>query len=382
MPVNDIERLVTVLYEDGSPAELHIEEPDNESILNNIYVGHVTKVLQNTGAFIRFDGKNEGFLPIGKFAHAVFKNKDGNKELKAEDELLVTVDAEAVKTKHPVLTTELKVMGKNLIISNFFSGAAFSHKLDKQQKKDISDAINAVETDFGFIVRTSAGGADESILRDEACELAKRLDEIIRIGKTRTQGTCIFKAEDVYEDKLKRLDPEVTEAVVTDDAEIYKRLCESKTSEKISDKIRLYDDRMVSLYRLYNFSTIIDRALDKKVMMKSGAYLVIEQTEAFVSIDVNSGKKVNKKKDDEYIYKINLEAAGEAARQIRLRQLSGTILIDFINMKKSIFKEKLIETMKEHVKYDPVSTEVIDMTALGIMELTRKKRGRSLKEQL
>ena len=139
---------------------------------------------------------------------------------------------------------------------------------------------------------------------------------------------------------------------------------------------------MVSLYRLYNFSTIIDRALDKKVMMKSGAYLVIEQTEAFVSIDVNSGKKVNKKKDDEYIYKINLEAAGEAARQIRLRQLSGTILIDFINMKKSIFKEKLIETMKEHVKYDPVSTEVIDMTALGIMELTRKKRGRSLKEQL
>lgn len=381
MPFNDREDIVTVYYEDEIPVEIYIEDGRNE-ILNNIYVGHVTKILQNTGAFVRIDGINEGFLPISKFESAIYKNAVKNRGLRAEDEILVMVEAEAVKTKKPVLTTELKIAGKYFVISSSFKGCVFSHKLEKEEKNHIAQTLSAIKLEYGLIVRTIAGEAQADELINEAKNLSETLDKIIRYGCSRNQGTCLYEADDKKTEKLKRLKSENIKTVVTDNIDVYENLIRSNADEDIKGKIRLYDDKELRLFRLYNFSSILERALDKKVMLKSGAYLIIEQTEAFVCIDVNSGKKINKTRDENYIYQVNLEAAGQAARQIRLRQLSGTILIDFINMKNETLRQQLIEEFKLYVKHDNISTDVIDITRLGIMEVTRKKRGRSLKEQM
>ncbi len=382
MPFDDRKGIVTVYYEDEIPAEIYIEASGSKEMLNNIYVGHVTKILQNTGAFVRIDDKNEGFLPLSKFKYAINKNALKNRELKAEDEILVMVEAEAVKTKNPVLTTELKISGKYFVISSAFKGSVFSHKLGSKEKEHITQIISAVKLEYGLIVRTIAGEAEADELIDEANRLSEALDKIIRYGISRTNGTCLYKADDKKIEKLKSLKSENTKAIVTDNEDIYESLMQSDADEVIKEKIRIYDDEQLRLFRLYNFSTILERSLDKKVILKSGAYLIIEQTEAFVCIDVNSGKKTNKRRDENYIYQVNLEAAKEAARQIRLRQLSGTILIDFINMKKETLRQQLIEEFKSFIRRDNISTEVIDITKLGIMEVTRRKRGRSLIEQM
>ncbi len=382
MPFDNRESIVTVYYEDEIPAEIYVEDNDKKELLNNIYVGHVTKILQNTGAFVRIDGKNEGFLPIGKFENAIYKNAVKTRGLKAEDEILVMVEAEAVKTKKPVLTTELKIAGKYFVISSSFKGCVFSHKLSSEEKKHITRILSSTKLEYGLIVRTIAGEAEPDELINDANRLSEMLDKIISCGRSRSQGTCLFEADNKKIEKLKSLKSENTKTVVTDNREIYDGLIESDADDIIKEKIRLYDDEQLRLFRLYNFSSILERALDKKVMLKSGAYLIIEQTEAFVCIDVNSGKKINKNRDEKYIYQVNLEAAKEAARQIRLRQLSGTILIDFINMKQESLRQQLIEEFKSYIKRDNISTEVIDITKLGIMEVTRKKRGRSLKEQM
>lgn len=382
MPFDDMEGLVTVYYEDEIPAEIYIEKNGIKELLGNVYVGHVTKVLQNTGAFVRFDGKNEGFLPKSKFKYAIYKKPIENRELKAEDEILVMVEAEAVKTKNPVLTTELKVAGKYFVISSSFKGCVFSHKLGSTEKERITQILSAINFEYGLIVRTIAGEAKADELTDEANRLIEMLDKIIRYGRLRNQGACIYEADDKKTERLKSLRAESTRTVVTDNEYVYESLIGSNTDDAIKEKIRLYDDEQLRLFRLYNFSTVLEEALDKKVMLKSGAYLIIEQTEAFVCIDVNSGKKINKSRDENYVYQVNLEAAREAARQIRLRQLSGTILIDFINMKQETSRQQLIEEFRSYVKRDNISTEVIDITRLGIMEVTRKKRGRSLREQI
>ncbi len=382
MPFDDMEGLVTVYYEDEIPAEIYIEKNGIRELLGNIYVGHVTKILQNTGAFIRFGSKNEGFLPKSKFKYAIYKKPIENRELNAEDEILVMVEAEAVKTKNPVLTTELKVAGKYFVISSSFKGCVFSHKLDSTEKERITQILSATNPKYGLIVRTIAGEAKADELIDEANRLIEMLDKIIRYGRSRNQGACLYEADDKKTERLKSLRAESTRTVVTDNEYVYESLIGSNADDAIKEKIRLYDDEQLRLFRLYNFSSILEGALDKKVMLKSGAYLIIEQTEAFVCIDVNSGKKINKSRDENYVYQVNLEAAREAARQIRLRQLSGTILIDFINMKQETSRRQLIEEFKSYVKRDNISTEVIDITRLGIMEVTRKKRGRSLREQI
>lgn len=382
MPFDDMEGLVTVYYEDEIPSEIYIEKNGIRELLGNIYVGHVTKILRNTGAFVRIDGKNEGFLPKSKFKYAIYKKPIENRELKAEDEILVMVEAEAVKTKNPVLTTELKISGKYFVISSSFKGCVFSHKLGSKEKERITQILSAINPEYGLIVRTIAGEAKADELTDEANRLIEMLDKIIRYGKSRNQGACIYEADDKKTERLKSLRGESTRTVVTDNEYVYKSLIGSNADDAVKEKIRLYDDEQLRLFRLYNFSSVLEGALDKRVMLKSGAYLIIEQTEAFVCIDVNSGKKINKSMDDNYVYQVNLEAAREAARQIRLRQLSGTILIDFINMKQETARQQLIEEFKSYVKRDNISTEVIDITRLGIMEVTRKKRGRSLREQI
>ena len=171
--------------------------------------------------------------------------------------------------------------------------------------------------------------------------------------------------------------------IITDDTSIYQTVVEMKNQSypHLSCEVQLYQDQLLPLYKLYSLESGLNQALSEKVWLKSGGFLIIQQTEAFVVIDVNSGKNSSKKNASEEYKKINIEAAKEIARQIRLRNLSGSILIDFINMHQYEDKTELLSVMKHLVKQDRIQTTVVDVTGLGIMELTRKKVEKSLSEQ-
>ena len=385
MPICDRECIATVLYDGSEAIELCIDEVGAESVVNNIYLGRVEKVI-NSGFFVRYDGVNEGFLSANKAKGAIFKTVKKDQEIKAGDELLVMADAEPIKTKLTGLTAELSISGETIVVCSGFCGIRYSSKLNAEQKKYISDIFDGHNFKYGLIIRTSAIQKQIDELISEAEKLCEKMESIIKYGTARLQGACLYKAGGVWLEKLKRCGVNSVEKIVTDVSEVYAELSsylENEAGEcSEADKCSLYNDNAVALYRLYNLSALLERATSEKVFLGSGAYLVIQQTEAFVCIDVNSGKAKSKKNDDGEFLRINLEAACEAARQIRLRQLSGTILIDFINMNDPAQKSELIRAFSNYTKSDPAEVRIVDITPLGIMEITRRKKHKSLNEQL
>jgi ribonuclease G len=175
---------------------------------------------------------------------------------------------------------------------------------------------------------------------------------------------------------------EIDEAV-TDDRELYRQMLEAVQSNGKKDlHCRLYSDSLVSMEKVYSLEREMDRALGKRVNLKSGADLVIESTEALHIIDVNSGRSRSSKHKEEALLAVNLEAAREAARQIRLRNLSGIIVIDFINLKEQKNSLRILDELRKAVFQDPVRTQVVDMTKLGLVEMTRQKIEVPLREAL
>ena len=181
---------------------------------------------------------------------------------------------------------------------------------------------------------------------------------------------------------LKNVPQEGLSEIIVEDEELYedtKQYIQMYQPEDL-EKLRLYKDQVLPLYKLYNLEKQMEKALKERVWMKSGAYLVIQPTEALTVIDVNTGKCIDKKKDDEAYLKINKEAAKEVAKQIRLRNLTGIILIDFINLSSKEFTDELLNYFEKELKKDPVATTLVDITKLQLVEVTRKKVRKPLHE--
>ena len=196
-------------------------------------------------------------------------------------------------------------------------------------------------------------------------------------------SALIYENQPEYLQVLQNVYEQDLEEIVTDNRELYEQVARYLEYYGMpAEKLRLYEDKLLPLSRLYSLETVLKEALSEKVWLKSGAFLVIQQTEAFVSIDVNTGKYTGKKDMQETFRKINLEAAKEIARQLRLRNLSGMILIDFINLKEQKDKDELLQTLQRYLNQDPVKGNVVDITKLNIVEVTRKKIRKSLAEEL
>ena len=219
------------------------------------------------------------------------------------------------------------------------------------------------------MIRTNADNLEQpKLLWQEMKGFIDFFDELNHIYRHRTCFSCIYQADSEVVTALKDIPMQDYEEVITDSNEVYELLqpCHFK-------KLRLYQESMISLTHLYSLETHLKQALAKKVWLPGGGYLVIEPTEAMVVIDVNSGKGSNLKS-----IKTNLEAASEIARQLRLRNYSGMIMVDFINMDKTQDKNYLMEFFDKCLKKDKIKTRLVDMTALGIVEITRKKVNKPL----
>lgn len=413
-------QILTALTEDGKCRSLNLEPADSRGILGNIYIGKVKNVVKNiNSAFVDLGSGQIGYYSLKENKRHLFtdeiaaaqagnrkktegeengteegwmKKSDGfpvrEKERlpKAGDEIIVQVERDAVKTKDPVLTSNLNFTGKYLVLTLGKNQIGFSGKIrDGAWKESLKKILKEKKDDsFGIIVRTNAREADiQSILRE--LELLKeRKSRLFATAGWRTCYSLLSSSEPSYVNSIRDTYAENLEAIVTDDRDCYDALrtyMEENQREDL-EKLSFYEDTMVPLAKLYSLDTAMEQALGKHVWLKSGGYLVIEPTEALTVIDVNTGKYAGKKTQAETILRINREAAVEIARQMQLRNLSGIIIVDFIDMDADEDKKELMRLLELELLRDPVKTVLVEMTKLGLVEITRKKIRRPLAEQV
>lgn len=378
--------IVTAFYENDTLMELHCEEEESDKILHNIYIGKVKNIVSNIqAAFVEIEGGLMCYYSLEDNKAPIFLNKKENKKLLPGDELLVQVSKENVKTKAPVVTSNLSFTGKYVILTTGNTRIGLSGKIENQEKKQLTEWVSPYKTEeFGFIIRTNAKDGTKEQIESEMKQLITKFYELKNSAPYRTCFSLLYKAPASYLIDLRGIYTKNLEAVITDHKDLYDSIKDYLESYQKEDagKLRFYEDSLLPLKKLYNLENQLNDAIKEKVWLKSGAYLVIQPTEAFVVIDVNTGKFTGKKKMRETFLKINLEAAKEIARQLRLRNLSGIIVVDFIDMSEDEDKQVLMSSLEEYLKKDPVKTNLIGMSKLNLVEITRKKTRKPLYEQI
>ena len=232
-----------------------------------------------------------------------------------------------------------------------------------------------------MVIRTNVIGLSEETnpFKKEFKALLEQKSKVLASVPYRTCFSCLFQPMEGYLEDIRDTYENSFEKIITNKEEIYRRIREEFP---LMENVEFYQDSRISLEKLYSVETRLKEALDERVWLKSGAYLVIQQTEALTVIDVNSGKIQKKNPKDDIYFEINKEAAEEIALQLKLRNLSGIIVIDFISQNTKEQDSQLLSYLSNLVRKDSVKTNVVDMTPLGLVEVTRKKVHKSLKEQL
>ncbi len=388
------------------------------AVLGNIYIGRVENVVKNlNAAFVRISPEQNCYLSLEDLKHPVFTKKlSEKKSLVAGDELLVQISREALKTKEPAVTTNLCLTGKYAVLTSGNRRLGVSGKLSKEMRKHYQELIagkvaknstndpevcklSENDNTCGIIIRTNAAEVSDEVLFAEIEELKQRYAALIETARYKTCYSLLYQEQETYMKRLDDLRQDMLSEIVTDDRMIFEEICakyripkeklmtggsvsvpvnELMTADGI--KIRYHEDAAISLSALYSVASSLDNALKERVWLKSGAYLVIQPTEALTVIDVNTGKNVAKKDVQENFLKINQEAALEIARQLRLRNISGIVVVDFMNLTSEDAEAELMRTFRAALKNDPVPTQLIDITKLGLVEVTRKKVRKSLYE--
>ncbi|MCI8821600.1 MAG: ribonuclease E/G [Lachnospiraceae bacterium] len=377
--------LADALLEDGHLAELSLIPKKHASILGNIYTGRVKNIVKNIqAAFVEIEPGLLCYLPLEEVRSPIYTRPKKQERLAEGDELLVQVCREAVKTKAPSVTTNLNLTGKYLVLTTGNQVTGYSSRLKGEEKARLKGILEEWgRLPAGLIVRTNAGQAKETELWKECERLCETYRYLTEHAVHRTACSCVLESRPPYLTSILGSRSESLKEILTDDPKLYGQIRKFLMEEMPEDteKLRFYEDTGLSLKALYRLEKGLNDALAARVWLKSGAYLVIEPTEALTVIDVNTGKYTGGRDKQETIRKINLEAAREIAGQLRLRNLSGIILVDFVDLDKKEAQEELLLYMRELLKRDSMKAAAVDMTALGLMEITRKKQKKTLAEQ-
>ncbi len=374
-----------LILEDNIPTELKIEDVELSKQAGNIYKGKVISYSSAMEAyFVDIGEDKEAFLPKKDIC------EDECKNLKKGSVILVQVKRSPVSTKGAKLSCKLSLPGKFLVLLPQNLGKiSISSKYENQEIRDslkerVKNLIKDINPDnYGIIIRTSAINAtDEEIIED--FKFLKDLWKDIKKESEKIKAPALvyeepFKAFTIVRDYAGDFSE-----IISDNIQLLKQIKNfiSENFPNSNVKLSPYRKRKESLYFEYAVDKVINKILSPYAYMKSGAYLVIQETEALVVIDVNSGSCHKQKNLEETAFKINTEAVKEIVRQIRLRDLAGIIVIDFIDMIEKEHKEKLLELLKEEFKKDKRPVKIKGLTQLGLVELSRKKLEESLVKQL
>lgn len=356
-----------------------------KSLLGNIYVGRVKDVVKSlNAAFIEIAPGVPCYYPLEELVNPVFVKKGKSPGLVQGDELCVQVERESMKTKPPKVTTNLNFTGKYLVLTTGNRSLGISKKLRQDTRSHLKELLEAVKPfQFGLVVRTNCRDARDEEILEELAHLKQEAQKILERARYQTCFSCMKYQEPEFIRVLRDAPSKDLEKIVTDDEVLYQRIHHflEEHQPKDLEKLTLYKDEMLSLSKCYSLEVKLEEALKERVWLKSGGYLVIQPTEAMTVIDVNSGKSIGKKDVQKAYLNVNLEAAKEIAFQMRLRNLSGIILVDFIDLISREDQKHLMETLRQFTRNDPIPVQVVDITRLNLVEMTRKKVKKSLRDQ-
>ncbi len=383
MSIREKTHTLCCLMQGNRLAQVQVE---HTSFLGNIYIGKVQRIVKNlNAAFVEITPGEVCYLPLDQLKNPIYVKKTSPHPLVQGDELIVQVTKEAIKTKAPLVSTNLNLTGRYVALTTESKKLGISKKLDAALRGRFKELLMPyVDETFGIVVRTNAQHADAEAVLSELFQLRETLFNIRAHAGMRTCFSCLYRAAASSISFVQNAAREGLLEIVTDQKDIFDELtgyCRQQ-SDLASVSLRLYEDASYPLASLYNLSTQIERALQKTVWLKSGAFLVIEPTEALTVIDVNTGKSMAKADVQDHFARVNREASEEIARQLRLRNISGIVIIDYIDLESDEEREALLKHLIEQVKADPIQVTIHGMTQLNLVELTRKKVEKSLLEQL
>ena len=358
------------LLEDNKLDEMYIERNNKKEITGNIYKGKVVDILNN-GEIIFVD------IGLEKNAFLSFENKKNISKYNIDDKLIVQAETEPRDEKGAKLTLDYSINGENLVLLPKSKNLSISKKI-----KDIEE-VNRLKniflsTDNGLILRTNSEGKSEENLLEEYRRL-ENIDNQINKDFEKINVGLLYDVNSILKKVVALFDDSIEEFII-DDEHIFKEiqyLLEEIGKKDLIKKLRKYF-KDEDIFEYYNINSQIERALDRKVYLDSGAYIIIEKTEALISIDVNTGQNTGNKTSQEIIFQTNLEATKEIARQIKLRNLAGIIIIDFIDMKKFSDRKRVLEEFKKYLSEDRVEINSVEYTNLGLIQFTRKRQGKEL----
>ncbi len=387
--------------EGGILSDLKIERKTSPTLVGSIHRGTVIRVLPGMqAAFVDIGLEKAAFLYVGDIREDVDDNflssvdreeplDEGDDDkphthqvktpiqdlLKEGQSILVQVAKDPLGTKGARLTTHLSLPGRFVVFLPTVRHLGISRRIEDEAERDrLRQLVQKINPSGGVIVRTAGDGASEEMLKADIEYLDRLSKEIFKHYEKKKTPGALHTELDVELRALRDLMSEDVTSVWVDDVEVQKKVVKfvSQFMPKYKQNIVLYEERK-PLFDLYDIDIEISRSMERKIWLKSGGYIVIDEAEALVVIDVNTGKFVGKKDLEDTILKTNLEAVRETAHHLRIRNCGGIIIIDFIDMEKESHREKVMEALAEELSKDRARTNIVSMSQLGLVEMTRKR---------
>ena len=377
-----LEETKVAVLEDGRLLDLFIERRESEKILNNIYKGRVQNIVPAlNSAFVDIGFGKSAYLGADDIV-APKHEKKIEKTIKAGQDVMVQVYKEPINTKGPKVTMDISLPGRLLVYMPFSNNIGISKNIeDKEEYGRLKEIICRIKEDIpgGIIVRTEAEDATEDEIKREIKYLTRLWSSIVRRFEDSPPMSRIHKDFGVVFQTVRDY---FSEDVILMHIDSRKEFDDVKDfidiiSPELSDRIVLYDGRQ-AIFKAYGIEEEIKRLRSNKAKLKSGGYLIIQEAESLCAIDVNSGKFTAKSSQEETAVMTNLEAAEETARQLRLRNIGGIIVIDFIDMKKAANRQKVLDKLRDATRGDKAKIKIWPITRLGLIEMTRERKRESL----
>jgi len=387
---NSVSREIRVaLLEDGLPAEIYVERSRTPGIIGNIYRGLVSNVLPGMrSAFVDIGLDRDAFLSAADLL--VPSDDSGEAPARAEEdvgcflkeghEVMVQVTKEALGGKGPRVTTQISLPGRTLVFLPGGTHRAVSRRIEPEDEKvRLLRIVEALPVEGGFIARTAAAGAMDHTLREEAEGLRAQWGELTRLAAGMPVPSCVHAETDLALKILRDLFTPDVERVVIDREETYRRCRDfaQRLLPGLAHRVERYS-APEAIFEAFGVEQELDRALRRRVWLPSGGFIVIHPTEALVAIDVNTGRYLGKTRFEETALRTNVEAAREIVRQIRLRDLGGILVIDFIDLEEEESRNHLVEVLEAELRRDRAKSRVLQISEFGLVEITRQRVRRSL----
>ncbi len=382
---------ISAIYNDGRMTNVSVIPPKTDFEIGNIYVGRVDNIVKNiNAAFVNISDSCSCYLDLNSDDKPLFVKRQSEKKVCIGDEIIVQLVKESIKTKAPVVTTSFSLAGRFVSLVKNGSGAQVSKKIsNKQLRQHLKELLNAFSAeDYCIIARTNSMHATDEQITREAGQLVEQYRSICDYAVHTNKYTVIHKELPAYLIQLRDTNTFLYDRIVTDIPEVYDEIDEylqhfPTVNDNGEETQVLFTDDPNRLNILYKIDKNMDGALRRIINLKSGASIIIDQTEALTAIDVNTSKAISgKRATEQTFFEINCEAAKEIAYQLKLRNISGIIVIDFINQHDESLREQLLENLKNEFRNDNIQTELVDITKLGLVEVTRKKVHKCIAEQL